>query len=163
MTVIVSFEPAIRRHGGDVQALDDKDEALILALERDARASVVALAREIGLSRSATQERLGRLQRGGAITGYTVVRGRVDGRARLNACLMIRHTRGGTCARSVVPLKRIPEVRGIQSLAGDPDLLVQVSAADAADLDRIAEAVRAMPGIGEVTTHVVLADHLHRP
>lgn len=146
-----------------MQVLDDKDEALILALERDARASVVALAREIGLSRSATQERLGRLQRDGAIAGYTVVRGRADGRARLNACLMIRHARGGTCARSVVPLKRIPEVKAIQSLAGDPDLLVQVSAADPADLDRIAEAVRTLPGIGEVTTHVVLADHLRRP
>ena len=146
-----------------MQVLDDKDEALILALERDARASVVTLAREIGLSRSATQERLGRLQRSGANSGYRVVRGRTDGRARLNACLMIRHARGGTCARSVVPLKRIPEVKAIQSLAGDPDLLVQVSAADPADLDRIAETVRALPGIGEVTTHVVLADHLRRP
>jgi DNA-binding Lrp family transcriptional regulator len=143
--------------------LDDKDEALILALERDARASVVALARDIGLSRSATQERLGRLQRNGTIAGYTVVRGRADSRTRLNACLMIRHARGGTCAGAIAPLKRLPEVRGIQSLAGDPDLLVQVSAIDAADLDRIAEAVRALPGIGVVTTHVVLADHLRRP
>jgi Lrp/AsnC family transcriptional regulator, leucine-responsive regulatory protein len=96
MTVIVSLDPAIRRRGGYVQALDDKDEALLLALERDARASVVALAREIGLSRSATQERLGRLERSGAIAGYTVLRGRADGRARLNACLMIRHGQGGS-------------------------------------------------------------------
>lgn len=143
--------------------LDDKDEALILALERDARASVVALAREIGLSRSATQERLGRLERNGTIAGYTVLRGQTDGRARLNACLMIRHGQGGSCARSVAPLKRIAEVKSIQALAGDPDLLVQVSAADAADLGRIADAVRALPGVGEVTTHVVLADHLRRP
>jgi DNA-binding Lrp family transcriptional regulator len=32
-----------------LRVLDDKDEALIRALERDARARVVALAREIGL------------------------------------------------------------------------------------------------------------------
>lgn len=146
-----------------MQALDDKDEALILALERDARASVVALARDIGLSRSATQERLGRLQRSGAIAGYTVLRGRADVRTRLSACLMIRHGPGGSCARTVAPLKKIPEVRSIQALAGDPDLLVQVSAVDAADLGRVADAVRALPGVGEVTTHVVLADHLRRP
>lgn len=146
-----------------MQALDDKDEALLLALERDARASVVALAREIGLSRSATQERLGRLERSGAIAGYTVLRGRADGRARLNACLMIRHGQGGSCARSTGPLTRMPEVKSIQALAGDPDLLVHVSAADATDLGRIADAVRAVPGVGEVTTHVVLADHLRRP
>lgn len=146
-----------------MRTLDDKDEALILALERDARASVVTLAREIGLSRSATQERLGRLERDGAITGYTVLRGRTDGRVRLTACLMIRHGQGGNCTRSVPALKRIPEVRSIQALAGDPDLLVQVSAIDATDLGRIADTVRTLPGVGEVTPHVVLADHLRRP
>jgi Lrp/AsnC family transcriptional regulator, leucine-responsive regulatory protein len=57
----------------------------------------------------------------------------------------------------------MPEVKSIQALAGDPDLLVHVSAADATDLGRIADAVRAVPGVGEVTTHVVLADHLRRP
>lgn len=146
-----------------MQALDEKDEALIRALERDARASVVALAREIGLSRSATQDRLGRLQRTGAIAGYTIVRGRTDSRTRLNACLMVRHAPDGNCLRTVPPIKRIPEVRSIQALAGAPDLLVQVSAADAADLDRIANAVRSLPGVAEVTTHLVLADHLRRP
>ena len=146
-----------------MQALDEKDEALLRALERDARASVVALAREVGLSRSATQDRLGRLQRTGAIAGYTVVRGRADSRTRLAALLMIRHSPEGSCARAVGPLKRMPEVLGIQALAGDPDLLVQVDAADAADLDRIVTAVRALPGVGAVSTHVVLADHLRRP
>jgi DNA-binding Lrp family transcriptional regulator len=145
-----------------VQALDDKDETLLLALERNARASVVALAREIGLSRSATQDRLARLEQSGAIAGYTVLRGRADVRARLNAWLMIRHGPGGTCARTTAPLKKIPEVKGVQALAGDPDLLVQVSALDAADLGRIADTIRALPGVGEVTTHVVLADHLRR-
>ncbi|MCW4460912.1 Lrp/AsnC ligand binding domain-containing protein [Sphingomonas sp. BT-65] len=43
-------------------------------------------------------------------------------------------------------------MRSIQALAGDPDLLVQVSAVDAADLGCIADAVRALPGVGEVTT-----------
>lgn len=146
-----------------MQALDDKDEALLLALERNARASVVALAREIGLSRSATQDRLARLEQSGAIAGYTVLRGHAEARARLAAILMIRHGPGGTCARTTAPLKKIPEVKGVQALAGDPDLLVQVSALDASDLGRIADIVRALPGVGDVTTHVVLADHLRRP
>jgi DNA-binding Lrp family transcriptional regulator len=146
-----------------VQALDDKDEALILALEQDARASVVALARQIGLSRSATQDRLARLQRSGAIVGYTVVRGEGEARARLSAWLMVRHGPGGDCVRNVPALRRIAEVRSIQALAGDPDLLVQVSAADAADLDRVSAQVRALPGVATVTTHLVLSSHLRRP
>lgn len=146
-----------------MQALDEKDEALILALERDARASVVALARQIGLSRSATQERLSRLQRSGAIAGYTVVRGEGAGRTRLEAWLMVRHAPGGNCARTVPHLKRLAEVRAIQGLAGDPDLLVHVSAADASDLERISAQARDLPGVAMVTTHLVLANHLRRP
>ena len=146
-----------------MKALDDKDEALILALEQDGRASVVALARQIGLSRSATQERLARLERTGAIAGYTVVRGGGEGRTRLSAWLMVRHAPGGNCARTVPHLKRLAEVRSLQGLAGEPDLLVQVSAADAADLERISALVRALPGVAVVTTHLVLADHLRRP
>jgi DNA-binding Lrp family transcriptional regulator len=146
-----------------VQALDDKDEALILALEQDARASVVALARQIGLSRSATQERLSRLQRTGAIAGYTVVRGAGEGRTRLGAWLMVRHAPGGSCVRNVPALKRMAEVRSIEALAGDPDLLVHISAVDAAELGRIADQVRALPGVATVTTHLVLTKHLRRP
>jgi len=54
--------------------LDDKDERLLQALERNSRASVVDLARRIGLSRSATQERLGKLESAGIIARYTIVR-----------------------------------------------------------------------------------------
>ena len=52
--------------------LDDKDHILIGALRRNARESLVGLARTVGLSRSATQERMRRLEREGIIRGYTV-------------------------------------------------------------------------------------------
>ena len=48
------------------------------------------------------------------------------------------------------------------ALAGDLDLLVEVSAADAGDLDRIAAAIRSLPVVAEVVTHVVLATPLAR-
>lgn len=143
-------------------ALDDKDETLLQALERNARASVVDLARQIGLSRSATQERLARLERSGAILGYTVVRGAPSAGRRLRAWVMVRHRDGVKCASVVPPLKAISEVVSVHALAGDPDLLVEVSAIDAADLNRIADRIRALNGVGGASTHVVLTSHMER-
>ena len=52
--------------------LGEKDEALIRLLQADARASVSELARRSGVSRTAVQERLNRLQRQNIIEGFTV-------------------------------------------------------------------------------------------
>jgi Lrp/AsnC family leucine-responsive transcriptional regulator len=137
--------------------LDEKDEILLSALERDARASVVDLARRIGLSRSATQDRLAKLERTGAIAGYTIRRGVGESNARLSAWLMLRHDKGGSCGPPSAILRRIPEIVSIQALAGDPDMLVRVEAAGSADLSRIVAAVKAISGIASVSTHVVLS------
>jgi len=55
--------------------MDAKDKLLLTLLRRDARQPVVALARELNLSRSATQDRLARLQDTGVIGGFTVADG----------------------------------------------------------------------------------------
>lgn len=137
--------------------LDTRDKALLAALERDARASVVALARAIGLSRSATQERIARLEKSGAVRRYTIERGTMD--VALEALLMVRHGLPGGCPPLVAALRVIPEVVDIQLLAGDPDMIVRVMAADPAALDRVANRVRVVPGVREVSTHVVLGTH----
>ena len=49
--------------------LDAKDRGLLSLLRTNARLPVVALAKALGLSRSATQERLQRLESGGTIQG----------------------------------------------------------------------------------------------
>ncbi|HEY1386577.1 MAG TPA: AsnC family transcriptional regulator, partial [Dongiaceae bacterium] len=55
--------------------LDDTDRRLISLLRANARMPTAALGRHLGLSRSAVQERLKRLERDGVITGYTIVLG----------------------------------------------------------------------------------------
>ena len=61
--------------------LDDLDRRLLAELGADARLTQVALAARVGLSRSAVQERLKRLERDGVILGYTLRLGlvHVDG------------------------------------------------------------------------------------
>lgn len=135
---------------------DDRDNALLAALERDARASIVALARTIGLSRSATQDRLGRLERTGAIRRYTIERGVGAAGTGIEALLMVRHSLAGSCTSLVAALGTFPEMIDIQMLAGDPDMIMRVTAASPHALDNIANRVRAQSGVRQVTTHVVL-------
>lgn len=139
--------------------LDEKDEALLAALGRNARASVVELARRIGLSRSATQERLARLERDGVITGYTVRRGSTSSRSRLHAWLLVRYKDAVKCAHIVPQLQRERDVISIFTLSGDPDVLVEVETDDTGTLDALADRLRAVPGIARVTSHIVLAAH----
>lgn len=140
-------------------ALDERDEALLAALGRNARASVVDLARQIGLSRSATQERLAKLERDGVIAGYTVRRGSTSARSRLHAWLLVRYKDEVKCAHIVPQLKRERAVAAIFTLSGDPDVLVEVEADNTGQLDALADRFRAIPGIARVTSHVVLAAH----
>jgi Lrp/AsnC family leucine-responsive transcriptional regulator len=53
--------------------LDETDEKLLALLEQNARRPVVALAKAVGLSRSAVQDRLARLEDSGAVARYTIV------------------------------------------------------------------------------------------
>ena len=57
------------------RALDPLDLQLLALLEMDGRMSHARLARRVGRSRSAIQERIERLERMGHITGYTIRRG----------------------------------------------------------------------------------------
>ena len=52
--------------------LDETDRRLIARLQENALIPTAALARDVGLSRSAVQERLERLEKSQTITGYTV-------------------------------------------------------------------------------------------
>jgi Lrp/AsnC family transcriptional regulator, leucine-responsive regulatory protein len=81
--------------------MDDKDRILIAMLSKDARRPIVALARDISLSRSATQDRLARLVASGAIAKFTIVEGQA-GEARQTAHLLVKLEKGFKCAQ-VVP------------------------------------------------------------
>lgn len=141
-------------------ALDDKGRLLVAALKRNARESLVSLARRIDLSRSATQERLRRLEREGVIAGYTVKLGKTETPATA-AQLSITFAPGKTCQQVVPQLRPISEIVSCTSLAGPIDLMLRVECSSNAALETIRRRIAAIPGIAAVSTHVVLEEHWH--
>ena len=139
--------------------MDEKDRLLLTLLKRDARRPVVALARDLGLSRSATQDRLARLQASGAIAGFTLAEGGAPA-ARETAWLMVRFEAGKRCAEVVPKLKCIPAVASIHSVSGVLDLILRVEGESVAALEAVRSAVAAVPGVADVSTHIVLERHL---
>ena len=143
-----------------MKTLDDIDRRLIALLQDNARLSTVHLAKSVGLSRSAVQERVQRLEDAGVIAQYTVRLGSQGD--PLRAWLLLRYADGFTCDDVMPALARMPQVQACHSVAGDIDLLVLVQAGTPAQLADLREAVVALKGIDDVTTLPVLRTLLVR-
>ncbi|MGI8931961.1 MAG: Lrp/AsnC family transcriptional regulator [Sphingomicrobium sp.] len=139
--------------------MDDRDRLLLTILRRDARRPIVALARDINLSRSATQERLQRLQSRGVIRGFTTVEGDAAGVLQ-SAYLTIAFSPGYRCAQLLPKIRQIPGVGLIHSLTGSTDLLIRVDGESVAAIETTRSAIAEIAGIGPVSTSVVLERHL---
>jgi Lrp/AsnC family transcriptional regulator, leucine-responsive regulatory protein len=134
--------------------MDDIDQQLLSELRRDARASMVDLAKRIGLSRSATQDRMARLERDGAIAGYTIRE--PDGVARQSAHVFLKLANGATCAIAAPALRAIPGVAEIYSVAGDLDLIVRLETRDMAAIERALSSFLDIRAVSVVSTSITL-------
>lgn len=139
--------------------LDQTDRAIMRCLRENARMPLVALARAIGLSRSATQERLSRLERGGIIAGYTL---RTPARSMggITAWLHITTSPGVSCTAIAPQLRTMQDFAVIHSLAGKPDIAALVTLPDHTALLTLRDEIAEMDGVADVVSTVVLADFL---
>lgn len=134
--------------------MDDKDRLLLNLLRRDARRPVVALARDVGLSRTATQDRLAKLQASGAIASFTIVDG--NGGARASAYLMVQLDRGVRCTQIAPKVRMISTVEAIHSVTGDVDMIIRISSEHVDGIEKARAEVAGLAGVAQVVTHVVL-------
>ena len=140
--------------------LDDADRRILAELQADGRLTHVALAARIGLSRSAVQARVARLEREGVILGYTVRLGQPGAAPGVRAYLMLRG--GPSHDRVVKALDAFPEVKVADSVAGDVDLMLQVAVDRIEDLNRLRDELARMPGVVSTQTLLVMAPRFDR-
>lgn len=135
--------------------VDDVDARLLLELAERPRATVIALAQQIGISRNTAQAHLTRLEKSGALHSFEW---RVSPTALgypLTAFVTTQVTQQ-MLDQVADELAAIPEVLQVHGLTGHIDLLVHVVATDAEDLYRIAGTILAIPGVVRTDTGLVM-------
>ena len=136
--------------------LDDLDRRLLDLLGADGRASMTDLGRLVGLSRTAVLARVQRLERTGVIRGYRADVARPDPTAAAHRARVGLVIDTPDVAGYVRRLAGVPGVAEIETVAGEYDLIVLVTAGDAAELDRVLDTVAGWRETRRTTTWVVL-------
>lgn len=137
--------------------LDEKDRLLLGSLRKDARRSLVSLARDCGLSRTATQDRIARLRAEGVIRAFTIEEGSPS--KRQGAHLLVKLSPGRTCAQTLPALRKILDIGAVFSVAGEFDMIIHVESDAMTAIEAVRASVAAIPQVADVTTFVTLDKH----
>lgn len=133
--------------------LDLHGRKLIIELQSNARLSLAELARRIGLSPTATGERLKQMEEIGILRGYTVDIDRES--LGLEVLAFIRMSCPGQNYRRFLDyVQTLEEVRECHHLTGGDDFLLKVTTTSLADLEALIEAL--LP-YGNPVTSLVLS------
>lgn len=139
-----------------VKALDAHDRKLLSLLREDARLPTAAIARELGVARTTVVQRLKRLERDGVIGGYTV---RMSAKMRANmlrvqVLLAIDAKKGDAV---IGGLRALPQVRAAYAISGVFDVLAFVECGSTDEIDRVLDAIGALPGVQRTQSSLVLS------
>ncbi|TQM14365.1 AsnC family transcriptional regulator [Pseudonocardia kunmingensis] len=135
--------------------LDDLDRKVLALLAADGRASMADLGRAVGLSRTAVLARVQRLEREGVVRGYhaEIVLPGSEAAHRARVGIVIRTP---DVAGYVRRLSALPGVTGIETVTGEYDLMVLVTASSAGELDAVLDGIQGWRETVRTTTWVVL-------
>lgn len=136
---------------------DGVDRALLRALADDPRATVVALADRLGMSRNTVQARMARLESSGAFLSFERSIDPVPLGYPLEAFVAV-HARQKLLQDVVRALAEIPEVIQAHGLSGTVDLLVRVVCRDAHDLFRIDGVILEIDGVERTETSLAMGE-----
>jgi Lrp/AsnC family leucine-responsive transcriptional regulator len=143
--------------------VDRIDQSILALLSRDGRISFTDIGRELGLSTSAAQQRVRRIEAAGVISGYTArVNPNAVGRT-LAAFVSIRvlSSEQDETVRSF--MESAPEVVGCCTVAGDADFWAKVMVRDSVELEAFINRLRNAASVLTVTTVVLTTLFNDRP
>jgi Lrp/AsnC family transcriptional regulator, leucine-responsive regulatory protein len=138
------------------EQLDDVDRKLVLILQRDARRSTAAIARDLNLSRTAIQARIARMENDGVIRGYSAdLSPHIGG--NLSAIVALAFdTR--PCSLVLDVVLKWPEVIRVYSVAGELDAILIVSVPTTQHLSEFADRLLMIDGMRSAATTIVLSE-----
>ncbi|MDQ7080015.1 MAG: Lrp/AsnC family transcriptional regulator [Paracoccaceae bacterium] len=140
--------------------IDEKDRQLLALLGENARMPISELARRLGLARTTVQARMERLERSGAIAGYTIRRGTALQPPLRATVLIAVEPRAGPAV--VDRLRVLTGVEKVYTTSGRFDLLAQVVAASTAELDATLDRIAEVSGLRSSESLIHLATKIDR-
>lgn len=144
--------------------LDDAiDAAIVREVSQDARATLSDLSAAVGLSVSAVQTRLRRLEARGVITGYRAL---VDAEAvgkPLAAFVEITPLDPAQPDNAPELLEHLSEIEACHSIAGDASYILLVRVATPRHLESLIRDIRAAASVNTRTTVVLQTFYENRP
>ncbi|NAZ85442.1 AsnC family transcriptional regulator [Kineococcus sp. T90] len=135
------------------------DARILLALDEDPDATVLALARALGVARNTVSARMARMAAAGVLGE---VSRRLDPGAlgyRTVAFVSIALSQASS-EPTVAALRTVPEVVEMHSTTGEADLLLKVVARDTDDLHRLTRSLLGVEGVVRTSTAISLAQEL---
>ncbi|HZB89573.1 MAG TPA: Lrp/AsnC family transcriptional regulator [Terracidiphilus sp.] len=140
--------------------MDTYGRKLLAELQANARLSTAELGRRIGLSPTATAERLKQMEEVGVLRGYTIEIDRDALGLEVLAFIRMSCGSGGQNYRRLLDfVQTLEEVRECHHLTGSDDLLLKVTTTSMIDLEALIEAL--LP-YGNPITSLVLSSPVER-
>ena len=143
--------------------MESTDRQILSLLSQDGRMSYTDIGRETGLSTSAAQQRVRRLEQRGLITGY---RAEISAEALgLALTAFIELTGSDPASDDQIPdrLSHLANVVSCFSVAGAASYMLIVQVATPADLEALLAQIRVAAGVTTLTTLVLSVPFKDRP
>lgn len=138
--------------------MDELDKRILRLLTADGRMTVKDIAARVSLTSPAVSERIRRMEKSGAIAGYTVLLGDTDRGARVDALISISvpHT---DRQYFLTLIESQPQVRQCFHVTGSYSYIVKVNCADMSELEHL---INRFQQLGQTSTQIVLSTPVDR-
>ncbi|GAA2886024.1 Lrp/AsnC family transcriptional regulator [Microbacterium esteraromaticum] len=142
---------------------DPVDHAILAAISRDGRATLAQLSEAVGLSTSAVQSRLKRLESRGVIAGYQAVLDPEQVGAPLSAFIEITPLDPAQPDNAPEMLEHLSAIEACHSIAGDAAYMLFVRVASPRALEQLVRDIRSAANVRTRTTVVLQTFYERRP
>ena len=138
--------------------MDTTDRRLLSLLRDDARMSVAAMAKSLGVSRGTVQNRLARLEADGSVLGYTVRLKNASDDERIRAFMTVA-VEGNRTDEVLKALRGDPAVCALHTTNGRWDIVAELRTESLEAVDRVLGRIRLIDGISSTETSLLLSTH----
>ena len=143
--------------------MEEINRKIIALLAADGRMSFTELARQTGLSVSAAQQRVRRLEQRGVIRGYSAVISPEEIGLPLTAFVSIKPFDPAAPDDAPDRLAHLGAIEACHSVAGDESYILKVRVASPAGLEELLQEIRAAASVSTHTTIVLSTPYENRP